>query len=49
VRFKEQVGLDNNTWMRALGWTFWKTLCWPISGTDVKRILLDVYSDYQKM
>jgi aminoglycoside phosphotransferase (APT) family kinase protein len=49
LRFKEQVALDGNTWMRALGWTFWKTLCWPIPGTDVKRILLDVCSDYQQM
>ena len=45
--FKQSVGLDGSTWVRALGWTLWKTLCWPIKGTDSRRILLDIYDDYQ--
>lgn len=47
-QFREGLDLDQDTWVRALEWTLWKTLCWPIEGTDTKRILLDVYSDYQK-
>ena len=47
--FRAALPLDKNTWIRALGWTLWKTLCWPTKGTDVKRILHDVYEDYQTM
>ena len=47
--FREAIPLDRNTWIRALGWTLWKTLCWPTKGTDVKRILHDVYKDYQSL
>jgi len=45
--FKQIMKLDESTWVRALGWTLWKTLCWPIQGTDARRILVDVYNDYQ--
>lgn len=45
--FQKSIPLDKNTWIRALGWTFWKTLCWPIKGTDVKRIIQDIFDDYQ--
>ncbi len=45
--FQKTISLDRNTWVRALGWTFWKTLCWPIKGTDVKRIIQDIFDDYQ--
>ncbi len=45
--FKETLSLEKTTWVRALGWTFWKTLCWPIKGTDVKRIIQDIFDDYQ--
>ncbi|HAC16664.1 MAG TPA: acetyltransferase, partial [Bacteroidetes bacterium] len=44
--FRAAIPLDRNTWIRALGWTLWKTLCWPTKGTEVKRILHDVYEDY---
>ncbi len=46
--FKNTLQLDKNTWIRALAWTLWKTLCWPVKGTEVERILMDVYTDYQK-
>jgi aminoglycoside phosphotransferase (APT) family kinase protein len=46
-RFKTSLSLDRDTWIRALGWTLWKSLCWPIKGTDVKRIINDVLMDYQ--
>ncbi len=45
--FKNAVQLDNETWIRALGWAFWKTLCWPIKGTDVKKVLHEIYTDYK--
>lgn len=45
--FKEVIAADKNTWVRALAWTFWKTLCRPLPGTNVNKILLDVYADYQ--
>lgn len=45
--FQLSIPLDKHTWVRALGWTFWKTLCWPIKGTDVNRIIQDVLEDYQ--
>jgi aminoglycoside phosphotransferase (APT) family kinase protein len=45
--FQTAIPLDRNTWVRALGWTFWKTLCWPVKGTDVKRIIQDIFDDYQ--
>lgn len=48
-QFKKTVSLDQNTWVRALGWTLWKTLCWPIKGTDTRKVLLEVYTDYQKL
>lgn len=48
-KFREAIPLDRNTWVRALGWTFWKTLCWPIKGTNIDRILQDVYFDYQAL
>lgn len=44
--FKDAVQLDNDTWMRALGWAFWKTLCWPIKDTDIKVVLREIYTDY---
>jgi aminoglycoside phosphotransferase (APT) family kinase protein len=47
--FRNTLSLDRNTWIRALGWTLWKTLCWPIKGTKVNRILDDVYADYEKL
>jgi aminoglycoside phosphotransferase (APT) family kinase protein len=47
--FKNAIPLDKNTWIRALAWTFWKTLCWPIKGTNINQILRDVYSDYQTL
>ena len=46
-KFQLAINLDRNTWVRALGWTFWKTLCWPIKGTDVNRIIQDVFEDYK--
>jgi aminoglycoside phosphotransferase (APT) family kinase protein len=46
-RFRDSVSLDKNTWTRALGWTFWKTLCWPIPGTNVQGIMRDIFKDYQ--
>lgn len=45
--FKKSIALDQNTWIRALGWTFLKALCWPVKGMDVQRIIHDVYQDYQ--
>ncbi len=48
-KFRETLPLDRNTWVRALGWTFWKTLCWPIKGTNINRILQDVYFDHQEL
>lgn len=47
--FKKSIVLDQNTWIRALGWTFWKALCWPVKGMDTQRIIHDVYQDYQTM
>ncbi len=44
--FKQKMNLDKNTWIRAMGWCFWKTLCWPVKGTPVDRILNDLYKDY---
>lgn len=46
--FRAAVPLDKNTWIRAMGWTFWKTLCWPIKGTDAKRIIRNIFNDYQE-
>lgn len=45
--FRETLPLDRNTWIRALGWVFWKTLCWPVKGTEVNRIIQDIFDDYQ--
>jgi len=45
--FRTSISLDRNTWVRALGWTFWKTLCWPVKGTDSGRIIQDVLVEYQ--
>lgn len=45
--FRTRIPLDRNTWVRALGWTFWKTLCWPVKGTDAEKIIQDVLEDYQ--
>ncbi len=47
--FKNTVQLDRNTWIRALGWAFWKTLCWPIKGTDVQSLLHVIYQEYQNI
>ncbi|KTC64722.1 aminoglycoside phosphotransferase (plasmid) [Legionella adelaidensis] len=47
--FRNTLALDKNTWIRALGWTFWKTLCWPVKGTHIKQILSEVYSDYRQL
>jgi hypothetical protein len=44
--FKEKINLDKNTWIHAMGWCLWKTLCWPVKGTPVDRILNDLYRDY---
>lgn len=46
-QFKQVLELDKKTWIRALGWAFWKTLCWPVKGTDPKQVLDEIYSDYQ--
>jgi ABC-type multidrug transport system fused ATPase/permease subunit len=45
--FKETIQLDKNTWIRALGWALWKTLCWPVKGTDVQTLLNVIYREYQ--
>jgi len=45
--FRTAICLDRHTWVRALGWTFWKTLCWPVKGTDAERIIQDVLVEYQ--
>lgn len=45
--FQAALCLDKNTWIRAMGWTFWKTLCWPIKDTNVKQIIKDIFDDYQ--
>ena len=47
--FKKAVQLDHDTWMRALGWAFWKTLCWPVKGTDIKVILREIYNEYNAL
>lgn len=44
--FKNTVQLDEQTWLRALGWAFWKTLCWPVKGTDVTAMLKIIYQAY---
>ena len=46
--FKKSITLDENTWIRALGWTLWKTLCWPVNVNDADRILNNVYNDYKQ-
>jgi len=46
--FKKNMNLDKNTWIRAMGWCLWKTLCWPVKGTPVERILNNLYEDYDK-
>jgi aminoglycoside phosphotransferase (APT) family kinase protein len=47
--FKNAIQLDNDTWIRALGWALWKTLCWPIKGTNVKQVLHEIYTDYDAL
>ena len=47
--FKKSIAINKNTWIRALGWTLWKSLCWPVKGTDANRIIHDVYEDYQNL
>lgn len=47
--FKNTVNLDQNTWKRALGWAFWKVLCWPVKGTNVQEVLQDIYDEYGSM
>lgn len=47
--FKSAVQLDNDTWIRALGWALWKTLCWPIKGTNVEQVLHEIYTDYNAL
>ena len=47
--FKNTVNLDQNTWKRALGWAFWKVLCWPVKGTNVQVVLQDIYDEYGSM
>ena len=44
--FKKSMNLDECTWIRAMGWCLWKTLCWPVKGTPVERILNDLYQGY---
>lgn len=46
--FKDKLSLDNETWIRGMGWTLWKTLCWPIKGTPVDHILNALYTDYRE-
>lgn len=46
--FKNTINLDRATWIRAMGWTLWKTLCWPIDGTPVKQVLNELYRDYEE-
>ncbi|CDZ79307.1 hypothetical protein BN59_03625 [Legionella massiliensis] len=45
--FQTALSLDRATWVRAMGWTLWKTLCWPVKGTDVQRITQDIFEDYK--
>lgn len=45
--FQKTVSIDTATWIRAMGWTLWKTLCWPIKGTQVSKLLETLYADYQ--
>lgn len=45
--FREILALDQNTWIRGMAWTLWKTLCCPIEGTPVNKILSDIYYDYK--
>lgn len=46
--FQKAIAIDKNTWIRAMGWTLWKTVCWPVKGTDTKRIIQDLLNDYRK-
>lgn len=48
-QFKNTVNLDQKTWVRALGWAFWKVLCWPVKGTDIQAVLQDIYDEYNKI
>lgn len=45
--FQRTVSIDKATWIRAMAWALWKTLCWPIKGTPVSKILDLLYVDYQ--
>ncbi len=45
--FREVLNLDNDTWGRARGWVLWKTLCAPIAGTDVDKILSEIVNDFK--
>lgn len=45
--FRKFVNLDKNTWTRAMGWALWKTICWPIKGTNVKKVIEEICKDYQ--
>jgi aminoglycoside phosphotransferase (APT) family kinase protein len=45
--FQNTLSIDEATWIRAMAWSLWKTLCWPIKGTPVSKILETIYVDYQ--
>ncbi|MGQ3889957.1 aminoglycoside phosphotransferase family protein [Legionella sp. CNM-1927-20] len=45
--FRTSVNLDKNTWIRAMGWALWKTVCWPIEDTDVTKIIEEICEDYR--
>lgn len=47
--FREALSIDNNTWLRGMGWTLWKTLCWPIAGTPVNQVLQSLYNDFKSL
>jgi hypothetical protein len=45
--FRSTLRLDTSTWARARGWVLWKTLCAPVPGTSVEKIIADVIQDYR--
>lgn len=46
--FRQILGLDSDTWNRGRGWALWKTLCAPIAGTDCKKILNEIMTDFER-
>ena len=45
--FRDMIQVDNHTWVRAMGWALWKTVCCPIKGTDIAKIVDEICRDYQ--